>query len=531
MRSWIIAFLMLVLITISWIPQGQGQGNPVNPGDIYDAAIALFYKEKYEEAIATFSQIILSFSKSNLVSYSRYMIGQCYLKMEKYDKAIQQFDLYLKAYPDGDRVKGATRGIQTSKEKLKEKEKGKTPPSDPRGGESGNTSAAQATVNGRPRSLFEGSLLNAHRVKRRICAQAFYLEGKNLEEVEKRIRSLKEAGVNTLIFRVFQNKGDRIYKFANPQYEEGVYFKTEHAPVVDDLLGKVAAIAHRHGLDLFAWMTTRYAAYGYDGHPELHCKSYNFETKKLEVARGFNLFRPDVLKRLEGLFRDLGRYPIDGILFQDDLILKHNEDFSAEANKAFFREFGYSPHPDLFYIEPYRSDSGKYYVKAYSDKFWVWARWKNRWLMNVAKQLMTAAKESNPKLEFGINLYYETVLNTSNAVAWFSQTLYEAVEKDFDYYAIMAYHRQTMNELGMDEKKAFDLMAEVAQKAIKSLVDPFQVMMKIQVLDWKSYEVIPTREVETLLKKILGQGEVSLVFVPSIEQFPLQHLKGKWTPK
>jgi len=187
--------------------------------------------------------------------------------------------------------------------------------------------------------------------------------------------------------------------------------------------------------------------------------------------------------------------------------------------------------PDLFYIEPYRSDSGKYYVKAYSDKFWVWARWKNRWLMNVAKQLMTAAKESNPKLEFGINLYYETVLNTSNAVAWFSQTLYEAVEKDFDYYAIMAYHRQTMNELGMDEKKAFDLMAEVAQKAIKSLVDPFQVMMKIQVLDWKSYEVIPTKEVETLLKRILGQGEVSLVFVPSIEQFPLQQLKGKWTPK
>ena len=55
--------------------------------------------------------------------------------------------------------------------------------------------------------------------------------------------------------------------------------------------------------------------------------------------------------------------------------------------------------------------------------------------------------------------------------------------------------------------------------------------MKIQVLDWKSYEVIPTKEVETLLKRILGQGEVSLVFVPSIEQFPLQHLKGKWTPK
>ena len=137
----------------------QGQEKPVNPGDIYDAAIALFYKEKYEEAIATFSKIILSFPKSNLVSYSRYMIGQCYLKMEKYDEAIQQFELYLKTYPDGDRVKGAASGIQTSKEKLKEKEKQKSLHLLREEGESGNVSAAQVTVNVRPRSLFEGSLL------------------------------------------------------------------------------------------------------------------------------------------------------------------------------------------------------------------------------------------------------------------------------------------------------------------------------------------------------------------------------------
>jgi biofilm PGA synthesis lipoprotein PgaB len=298
--------------------------------------------------------------------------------------------------------------------------------------------------------------------------------------------------------------------------------------VVDDLLGKMTEIAHRNGLEIFAWMTTRYANYGSDGHPEWRCKSYNFETKKLEMARGFNLFHPEVIKRLEGLFRDLGRYPIDGILFQDDLILKHNEDFSTEANKGFFKESGYSPHPDLFYIDPYKSESGKYYVKAYSDKFLAWANWKNRWLMDVAKRLMAAARESNPGLEFGINLYYETVLNGSNAVAWFSQSLQEAMGRGFDYYAIMAYHRQTMHELNMERKKAIDLMAEVAQKAVQSIGDPSQVMIKVQVLDWKSYEVIPTKEVETLLDGILSQGGVSLAFVPYIEQFPLPSLKRKW---
>jgi tetratricopeptide (TPR) repeat protein len=503
---WLIPFVLALLLASS-IPQGPAQERSVNPGDIYDAGIALFHQERYEEAITTFSKIILFFPQSSLVSYSRFMIGQCYLKMEKYDEAIQQFDLYLKTYPDGDRVKGATTGIETAREKLKEKEK--TSPSPPKS---------------QPSS-------EAHRTKRRICAQVFYLEAKDLGEVEKRVKSLKEAGVNTLIFRVFQNKGDRTYRFADPKYEEGVYFKTEHAPVVDDLLGKIADIAHRNGVDLFAWMTTRYAAYGYDSHPESHCKSYNFTTKRIEVARGFNLFRSDVLKRLEGLFHDLGRYPIDGILFQDDLILRHNEDFSVEANRAFFREFGYSPHPDLFYIEPYQSSSGKYYVKAYSDKFWVWAGWKNRWLMDVAKRLMAAAKKSNPNLEFGINLYYEAVLNHSNGVAWFSQTLQEAIKMDFDYYAVMAYHRQSMSELGMDERKSFDLMAEVTRKAVESVKDPSRVMMKVQLLDWRKYEVIPKKEVETLLKDVLGQGEVSLAFVPYIEQFPLGQLKGNWISK
>ena len=248
----------------------------------------------------------------------------------------------------------------------------------------------------------------------------------------------------------------------------------------------------------------------------------------METARGFNLFHPDVVKRLEGLFRDLGRYPIDGILFQDDLILKHNEDFSSDANKSFLKAFGYSPHPDLLYVDPFRSESGKYYVKAYTDHFWSWANWKNRWLMDIAKRLMEAAKESNPNLQFAINLYYETVLNKSNAVAWFSQTLSEALAKNFDYYAIMAYHRQTMRELNMDEKKAMALMAEVAQKAVKSVGDPSKVLMKVQILDWKSYEVVSQKETEEIVDGMLHHGQVSLAFVPYLNEFPLHSLKGKW---
>jgi len=499
MKKWDIGSILILFFFLSFA-MSWGQEKPLDTGVMYDSAIECFHQGRYDEAIVKFSELVHSSPNSKLVPYAQFMIGQCHIKMERHEEALRQFELYLKTYPDGDRVVEAENGILIAREKLKgEKERNEIISSQAKG------------------------------MKRRICSQVFDFDGKNLGEVEKKVKQLKNAGVDTIIVRAFQNKGDRIYKFATPLHEEGVYFKTEYAPVVDDILGKVAEIVHRNGLDLFAWMTTRYANYGSDGNPEYRCKSYNFATKKMELAKGFNLFHPDVVKRLEGLFRDLGRYPIDGILFQDDLILRHNEDFSSDANKAFLKEFGYAPHPDLFYIDPYKSDSGKYYVKAYTERFWTWANWKNRWLMNVAKRLMKAARESNPNLKFGINLYYESVLNHSNAVGWFSQSLSEALASDFDYYAVMAYHRQTMKELHMEEREVLDLMAEVTGKALKAVRDPAKVLMKVQILDWKGYEVIPKKEVDQVLTKILEQGNVSLAFVPYIGQFPLASLKGKWT--
>jgi len=509
MRQWIFVVAVLLFLFMV-VPGNQGQDIPFDSAKLYDVAMGFYYQGKYTESIEAFSRLIKVFPTSRSAPYAVYMIGQCYLWMGKPDAAVQQFNLYVRQYPDGDRVSEAEKAIQIAKEKGKEKT---VLPSTP---------TIQARLPASSPSL-------AKKTKRRICAQVFYLNSETLEDVEKRLKELKKAGVDTLIVRVFQTKGDRLFKFATPRYEEGVYFKTEHAPVVADVLGKLADISHRNDLDIFAWITTRYSDFNSDGNTEHRVHRYHFETKRIEPTRGLSVFHPDVIRRLEGLFRDLGRYPIDGILFQDDLILRHNEDFSPEANKAFLKEFGFSPHPDLFYVDPYKSESGKYYVRAYTHQFWAWADWKNRWLMNIAQQLMTAARSSNPKLEFGINLYHEAVLNTTNSLAWFSQTLARTQEKNFDYYAIMAYHRQTMRELNLDPQKAIGLMAEVAQKAIRSVGDPSRVMMKVQTLDWKTQEVLPAKEIDDILASILNHGNLSLVFVPYIDQFPFQQFKGKWT--
>ena len=517
----------------------QGQEKSIGSAEVYDSAMELFHQGRYQKASEGFSKLIQSFPTSRLVSYSHYMMGQSFLKMGKHEEAIEKFEYYLKTYPDGDRVKESEQGLKIAREKIRLwKESGKTlveiKPAPEETKKEGVKPLVKEGIGETPERPAAAMASEGHRPKRRICAQVSYLEARSLAEVDKRIKELKEAGVDTLIFRVFQNKGDRMYKFVKARHEEGVFFRTEHAPVVDDILGRIIEAVRRHGLEIFAWMTTRYATYGVEKHMEYRSKFYNFETKKMEVGRGLNLFHPEVLLRLEGLFRDLGRYPIDGILLQDDLILRHNEDFSPEANKAFLKSFGYSPSPDIFYIDPYPLESGKYYVKGYTEQFWTWAKWKNRHLMEVATRLIGAARESNPKVQFAINLYFEAVLKETNGIAWFSQTLEEAMGKGFDYYAIMAYHRQAMKGRGIELKESIDLMAEAARKAIQSVGDPSRVMMKLWILDWKSnevvgYELAPPKEIEEILGKVLEQGSVSLAFVPYIHQFPLHQLKGKWT--
>ncbi len=544
------SFLFCLILAISFgSVLSRAQEKSPGPGEIYDVSMEFFYKGRYQEALEGFSKLIQSFPKSKLVSYSHYMMGQCFLKMGRYEEAVQKFEYYLDTYPGGDRREESRQGLGLAKENLKPKQEAigtvveikAVFPESKKAEETGGTESLKFTGETKKEEIVkppiqEQEKVPAIRAKRRICVQMSYLEAKSWAEVEKRLKELKEAGVDTLIVRVFQNRGDRMYKFVKPRHEEGVFFKTEHAPVVDDILGKIAEIARRQGLGIFAWMTTRYATYGTNSNPSYRSRIYNFETKKMEIGRGSNLFHPDVLKRLEGLFRDLARYPIDGLLLQDDLILRHNEDFSPEANRAFLKEFGFSPHPDIFYVEPFKSETGKYYVKEYTDQFWTWAKWKNVYLMEVAQRLVSAARESNPKLEVALNLSFETILNDSNGVAWFSQTLSEALKRGFDYYAVMAYHRQAMKGRKIELNESIDLMAEVARKAIENIGDPHRVMMKIWILDWKSNEAVglelaPKKEIEEILEKILKQGEVSLAFVPYTHQFPLHQLREKWTGK
>jgi biofilm PGA synthesis lipoprotein PgaB len=332
--------------------------------------------------------------------------------------------------------------------------------------------------------------------------------------------------MDTIILRVFHNRNDRFYPFVKSgklNNASGVYFNTIHSPVIEDILGPVLALAHKKGLKVFAWMTTRYANYGLENKNDLGCKAYDFSTKDIVPCKGLDLFNKDAVAHLEGLFNDLSAYPLDGILFQDDLVLRHNEGFGPYAQSLFERDNGRRFAADELYSDVSENGGGGY-TAGYTDEFWRWAAWKNKRLLHVAKRIRAAVKNKRTDVKFVINLMYESISNPPYAMAWLSQSLDEAVKQGFDYYAIMAYHQQMQGELKKEQYEIYSLIERMTAEAVRLVGEPHRVLMKLQTIDWDTSMPLSGREVINLARKIQEAGNISLAVVPYRKDFPFEEL-------
>jgi len=373
-----------------------------------------------------------------------------------------------------------------------------------------------------------GGVLAAESPPRLLAAQIMVLEAQTPEELDKLLRQLATAGINCVILRVFQNYNDRPHRLIKPAAASGVYFRTKHAPVVADILTPFCRTAHKYKLRVFALMTTRSCGWKVAEDPSCQGYAYDLASDAAVAAYGLNIFSRRVRYWLADLYRDLARNDIDGILFQDDLVLRNTEGVSPEAKAAFFQDTGRRLEPKKLYqgITKYK---GRYVAQRYTELFWSWCRWKNKKLLDLADMLRRAAKEENPRLRFGLNIYYETVVEPENGLAWYSQDLKAAVERRFDYYALMAYKRQIEAELGIKPEQALMVLEEMAKDMLQVVGEPQRVWFKLQVKDWRTRKPISPAEIELMLKAATSVGPVSLAYVPHEGNPPLKIISRYFT--
>jgi uncharacterized lipoprotein YddW (UPF0748 family) len=355
-----------------------------------------------------------------------------------------------------------------------------------------------------------------------LAAQVLVFPSGTYEDVEESMRKLKGAGVNTVIVRAFQNPGDGLHRFVRPQSRVGAYFETAYAPVVAPVLSELVSIGHRNGLKVFAWLETRKMPLLISESDAAKALSYDYETGRLKATALWSIFDETFQSAIEGLYRDAVLSGVDGILIQDDLISYQHEDFNPKGVALFEKETGHKLIPETLYPEVFQEENGRWVVTRYSDTFWVWVSWKNRKLLELAGRLIETAKAVNPEIEVAMNFMYEAVTDPRNALAWLAQSLAEAKKLPLDYYVIMAYHRQIKDELGLSEEGAFDEMSKMTASLLRVVEDPYKIVMKVQMTDWKTRKQISSYEANQVFERINNEGKVSLAFVPYSPRVPLQ---------
>jgi len=483
---------------------------------MFDTALTLYERGEYKSARDLCSLHILSYPLSEYKEEVQYLLAKTLLKEGLYKKAEYEFKMYLRNFP-------ATRRRDEILEKLRicqNKSAGGRLTKEVITPDSPEVRIERVPVEKQP----ESTQVKDSRKEPLKCAQILLLTCENIYEIRKEMEKLKRNNVNTIILRVFQNRGDRIYPFVKSKKETGVYFDTAEAPVVADILGPILDICKELGIKVFAWMTTRYCDWFIEENWEYIEKEYDLESRRIVTSKGLNIFHPDVVEYLTRLYMDLALYDIDGILFQDDLVLRHTQGFNEFAIGEFVDLYGIEPVPKKMFKGIYKKD-GKYYVKKYNFPFDIWAKFKNRKILELADSIMRSVHAVNPDIKFALNLYYETVSDPKNALRWLSQDITTAKEYGFDYYSMMSYHDQIAKELGLSRHEAIYFVGKIASRLASLLENPSMALLKIQTIDWDSGYILPAWEIDEVFDSVIQTKGISLAFVPYRQGIPLEVIK------
>ncbi len=326
-------------------------------------------------------------------------------------------------------------------------------------------------------------------------------------DIEGYFRKIKSRGYMGVILRMFHNRGDRYHKAKtgeNPP-ETGVYFKTERAPVIGDVLKEAAETAERLNLDLIAWFPTRKMDWLSGKRPDLREYRYQPDSERVVRGEGLDLFNPEVLKYLKGIYSDLAGYQIDGILLQDDLVLRKTCGWGPFARRK-FREVSKEPlNPETVYGD----SSGNNRI------FRKWTQIKSERISGVINTVARSVKNTRSNTDIYMNIYYDSVLNPQNGKDWFGRDLKDILKnKMIDYFVIMAYHNQISRELKISEAKAIKKILTMRDNLLDSPVAKEKLIFKFQARDWENGKKISKSTLTSIAGKLNRDYNFSTAVAP-----------------
>ena len=343
------------------------------------------------------------------------------------------------------------------------------------------------------------------------AVQISYIDAQNFKELENKFLEIKRKGFNTIIFRVFQNNGDRFYPFIKMKNSKfGIYYKSKFAPCVNDCLKNVIKICKKLNLKIIAWMETRNCDFGLKGVLYRKIFKYNFKTKKFTPSKGLSFFVPENIFKIKKLFQDLAKYNIDGILIQDDVKILVDEDFNPFARKIFFKLTGKLINENYAQKKLFCNIKSKSEIT--SDFLNTdWQKFKIIKLKAFLEELITSIKKVK-KIKIFANVNYETLDRSELSRLWYSYDLNSLFNTGVDVFSVMLYQEQMKNELSLKNGEILSFIKKILINSQK--YKNLKFLFKIQSYDWYSKKFLDSKSIFNLLTFLKNNNIKNVAIFP-----------------
>jgi biofilm PGA synthesis lipoprotein PgaB len=266
--------------------------------------------------------------------------------------------------------------------------------------------------------------------------------------------------------------------FSDDEKDGGLYFANSSFKVVRPLLDDWAPRFGRGEVGLWAWMGGRFFKWFKDS----RYLDLEWQDGQRRIIPKLDLFNPEAERIIVSLFSELAQKPVQGILIQDDLVLRRSEGFSNWGKAYYTRATGIPADERLM-------------AQVNSAQSRTWARLKCERVERLLEKIIAACKSLNPQLKIGMNVHYETPLTPELARSWYAHDLAALAASSLDYFYLMAYQRQIRSELGLSEAENRDYFARMTTAALQCFGS--RLVVKLQVRDWQTSELIPMAELKS----------------------------------
>ncbi|MBU3915920.1 family 10 glycosylhydrolase, partial [bacterium] len=262
-----------------------------------------------------------------------------------------------------------------------------------------------------------------------------YPPAKTLDSLGVYFGKLKDSGIGAVQVNIVQFLGTPVFLFAKLDKQQGYFFETSSGHLVDNLLNKIAAMAHSNDLKLYASFPLRNHPSISDQSTFLLDESWSAIQNRTTPNLKLDLLNPNSQVFLRDLISSLMASDIDGIVFKDDFTYEMNEGFSEVARDRYTTATGHSIHFNKMFV-PVKS-SGKQHYEILADKeFHDVAIWRTREIKQLLWELVSEIKRAKNSISVGIEVTPEMLLDSHKSVKWYATGLHYLKDLKVDFFIL-----------------------------------------------------------------------------------------------